>query len=184
VLTGGLERRNAWTRPRLQGRDVFNEKPAEAELVGADANATSAVLPPAATLHTSLGDIMIRLHGEQCPRSVENFATHAKSGYYDGIIFHRIIKNFMIQTGALQPTAGAGQAAELLCAGTPASAPDAFSALLDHQLHNRMTVKLSYLFFSEFSQHVCHLASHISITADCTGRQMHLQCMHLVFRGR
>lgn len=35
----------------------------------------------------------------QCPKTVENFTTHAKNGYYDGIIFHRVIKGFMLQTG-------------------------------------------------------------------------------------
>ena len=35
----------------------------------------------------------------QCPKTVENFTTHAKDGYYDGIIFHRVIKGFMLQTG-------------------------------------------------------------------------------------
>ena len=35
----------------------------------------------------------------QCPKTVENFVTHARNGYYDGHIFHRVIKNFMVQTG-------------------------------------------------------------------------------------
>lgn len=82
----------------LQGRDVFNEKPAEEEIIDTDA-AAAAVLPAAATLHTTLGDIVIKLQGELCPRTVENFATHSKNGYFDTILFHRIIKNFMIQTG-------------------------------------------------------------------------------------
>jgi hypothetical protein len=86
----------------MQGRDVFNEKPAEEEIIDADAAAT-AVLPPAATLHTTLGDIVIKLYGELCPRTVENFATHAKNGYFDTILFHRVIKNFMIQTGTVPP---------------------------------------------------------------------------------
>lgn len=77
---------------------MFNEKPAEEEIIEADA-AAAVVLPAAATLHTTLGDIVIKLQGEHCPRTVENFSTHAKKGYYDSILFHRIIKNFMIQTG-------------------------------------------------------------------------------------
>ena len=84
----------------VQGRDVFNEKPAEEEIIDEAATA-AAVLPAAATLHTTLGDIVIKLQGELCPRTVENFSTHAKNGYFDSILFHRIIKNFMIQTGAL-----------------------------------------------------------------------------------
>ena len=52
---------------------------------------------------TSMGDISIRLFPEKAPKTVENFTTHAKNGYYDGIVFHRVIKDFMIQGG--DPTA-------------------------------------------------------------------------------
>ncbi len=52
-----------------------------------------------AVMHTSLGDISIRLFGDKVPKTVENFVTHAKNGYYDGLIFHRVIKDFMIQGG-------------------------------------------------------------------------------------
>lgn len=83
----------------MQGRDIFNEKPVEEELLGGDGAVQEQALPAAATLHTSVGDIMVKLHHEQCPRTVENFSTHAKNGYYDTALFHRIIKNFMIQTG-------------------------------------------------------------------------------------
>ena len=86
--------------PRLQGRDVFNEKPTEEEALADPAAAARAALPAAATLHTSLGDITARLHGEAAPKTVENFTTHARNGYYDGVLFHRVIKDFMLQTGA------------------------------------------------------------------------------------
>ena len=46
-----------------------------------------------------MGDIHIKLYPDECPRTVENFVTHAKNGYYDNVIFHRVIPNFMIQTG-------------------------------------------------------------------------------------
>jgi cyclophilin family peptidyl-prolyl cis-trans isomerase len=46
-----------------------------------------------------MGDILVRLYPEECPKSVENFVVHAKNGYYDNLIFHRVIKGFMIQTG-------------------------------------------------------------------------------------
>lgn len=52
-----------------------------------------------AVMHTSLGDIFIRLFPEQCPKTVENFTTHAKNGYYNGLKFHRVINDFMIQGG-------------------------------------------------------------------------------------
>lgn len=50
-------------------------------------------------LKTSKGDIYLELLPKVAPKAVENFTTHIKNGYYNGIIFHRIIKNFMIQTG-------------------------------------------------------------------------------------
>lgn len=53
----------------------------------------------AVKLKTSEGDITIKLFPEQAPLAVENFLTHAKEGYYNGIIFHRVINNFMIQGG-------------------------------------------------------------------------------------
>lgn len=52
-----------------------------------------------ATIYTSFGDITIKLFGVECPKTVENFTTHARNGYYDNLIFHRVIKGFMIQTG-------------------------------------------------------------------------------------
>ncbi|MEE1127654.1 MAG: peptidylprolyl isomerase, partial [Acutalibacteraceae bacterium] len=52
-----------------------------------------------AVLHTNMGDICIRLFPEAAPKAVENFKTHIKNGYYDGLTFHRVINNFMIQGG-------------------------------------------------------------------------------------
>ena len=46
-----------------------------------------------------MGDIKVRLFGEYAPKTVENFVTHSKNGYYEGIVFHRVIKDFMIQGG-------------------------------------------------------------------------------------
>lgn len=53
----------------------------------------------AVKIKTSQGDITVKLFPEQTPLAVENFLTHAKEGYYDGIIFHRVINGFMIQGG-------------------------------------------------------------------------------------
>lgn len=55
------------------------------------------------TVHTTLGDIEILMLPEYAPKAVENFTTHAKNGYYNGIVFHRVINGFMIQGG--DPTA-------------------------------------------------------------------------------
>ena len=50
-------------------------------------------------LETTKGNIELELFNDIAPKAVENFTTHIKNKYYDGIIFHRIIKNFMIQAG-------------------------------------------------------------------------------------
>lgn len=55
--------------------------------------------PPKVQLHTSLGDITIELYADKAPKSVENFLTYVKSGFYDGTIFHRVIADFMVQGG-------------------------------------------------------------------------------------
>lgn len=52
-----------------------------------------------AIMHTTMGDIKIKLFKEETPKTFENFTTHAKNGYYNGLIFHRVIKDFMIQGG-------------------------------------------------------------------------------------
>ena len=79
---------------------MFNERPNTDELLAADTGSTFASsLPRGAMLHTTKGDITFRLFPEECPRTVENFTTHARNGYYDGVIFHRVIKGFMLQTG-------------------------------------------------------------------------------------
>lgn len=54
---------------------------------------------PVAVLETSEGTIKIRLFPEQAPKAVENFMELAKKGYYDGLTFHRVISDFMIQGG-------------------------------------------------------------------------------------
>jgi cyclophilin family peptidyl-prolyl cis-trans isomerase len=50
-------------------------------------------------LKTSMGPITLKLYREDAPKAVENFLKLAKEGFYDGVRFHRVIKNFMIQTG-------------------------------------------------------------------------------------
>jgi len=60
-------------------------------------------------LKTNQGDITLKMFPEVAPLAVENFVTHSRNGYYDGLIFHRVIKNFMIQGG--DPT-GTGRGGE------------------------------------------------------------------------
>jgi len=62
---------------------------------------------PTVLLQTTQGDLTLELYEDVAPLAVENFTTHVKNGYYNGLTFHRIIKNFMVQGG--DPTAtGAG----------------------------------------------------------------------------
>ena len=60
-------------------------------------------------LETTQGNIEFKLYEEIAPKTCENFTTHIKNGYYDGILFHRIIESFMIQGG--DPT-GTGRGGE------------------------------------------------------------------------
>jgi len=54
-------------------------------------------------LQTSKGNIKIELDDEKAPDSVRNFIDHVKRGHYDGTVFHRVIKGFMIQGGGFEP---------------------------------------------------------------------------------
>lgn len=50
-------------------------------------------------MRTNYGDLFFRMFPDRAPQACENFLTHAKNGYYDGLIFHRVINDFMIQGG-------------------------------------------------------------------------------------
>ncbi len=50
---------------------------------------------PVVILHTNMGDITLELFKKRAPKTVKNFVTHAKNGYYDGVIFHRVIEDLM-----------------------------------------------------------------------------------------
>jgi peptidylprolyl isomerase domain and WD repeat-containing protein 1 len=81
-------------------RDIMNESSAtfsstiKAENVSSRRSGQMKVI-----LRTSKGDITLQLTPNETPRTVQNFITHCKNGYYNNVTFHRIIKNFMIQTG-------------------------------------------------------------------------------------
>lgn len=60
-------------------------------------------------IKTNYGDIKVRFFPEVAPKAVENFKTHAKNGYYDGITFHRVMNEFMIQGGDPQGTGRGGE---------------------------------------------------------------------------
>ena len=79
-----------------------------------------------ATMHTNMGDIKIKLFPDKTPKTAENFITHAKNGYYDGLKFHRVIKDFMIQGG---DPLGTGIGGESIWGGK-------FEDEFDTELHN------------------------------------------------
>jgi cyclophilin family peptidyl-prolyl cis-trans isomerase len=61
-----------------------------------------------ATMTTNHGDITIELFDDDAPKTVENFRKLARDGFYDGLVFHRVIKDFMIQGGCPQGTGTGG----------------------------------------------------------------------------
>ena len=61
-----------------------------------------------ATLHTNHGAIAVELHDDDAPKTVENFLKLARDGFYDGVIFHRVIPDFMIQGGDPTGTGSGG----------------------------------------------------------------------------
>ncbi len=89
------------------GADFYDDKEHEAgyQLESPDQGEEVAVM------HTSMGDITMRFFPEAAPKAVESFITHAKDGYYNGITFHRVINNFMIQGGDPTGTGSGGESA-------------------------------------------------------------------------
>jgi cyclophilin family peptidyl-prolyl cis-trans isomerase len=61
-----------------------------------------------ATMHTNHGPIVLELFDEDAPKTVENFRTLSSQGFYDGLTFHRVIRDFMIQGGCPQGTGTGG----------------------------------------------------------------------------
>lgn len=57
-------------------------------------------------LSTNHGDIVLQLNAEKAPQTTENFVQYVKEGHYDGTVFHRVIKGFMIQGGGFEPGMG------------------------------------------------------------------------------
>jgi peptidyl-prolyl cis-trans isomerase B (cyclophilin B) len=62
-----------------------------------------------AIMETSMGTIKFKFFPQYAPKAVENFITHAKAGYYNGMKFHRVIKDFMIQSGDPLGTGSGGE---------------------------------------------------------------------------
>ena len=64
-----------------------------------------------------MGDIHVDLFPKECPKTVENFCVHARNGYFNGHIFHRVIKQFMVQTGEFCQSVKEGVKWTGLCRG-------------------------------------------------------------------
>jgi cyclophilin family peptidyl-prolyl cis-trans isomerase len=63
------------------------------------ASAAHAQARPKVTIETTKGKIVLELYGDKAPKTVANFTKLAKQGFYNGVIFHRVIPGFMVQTG-------------------------------------------------------------------------------------
>ncbi len=89
----------------LQGdSEPPEEEPAEENSIDFDSIVFKQLEDPTpgedmAILHTSMGDITLRFFPEEAPLAVENFLSHAREGYFDGMLFHRVIYEMMIQSG-------------------------------------------------------------------------------------
>jgi len=104
-------------------RDVINEKIFNDSAVKKKAKSR---LGSSAIIHTTSGDIYVKLFATECPKTIENFCVHSQNGYYNNVIFHRVIKDFMIQTG--DPT-GDGTGGESIWGG---EFEDEFNTKLTH----------------------------------------------------
>lgn len=72
-------------------------------------NASDIISAKMIVIHTEKGDIQLELYPDKTPKTVQNFATLAKRGYYNGLTFHRVIDNFMIQGGDPTGTGAGGE---------------------------------------------------------------------------
>ena len=82
----------------LTKRDILNEKPTKEDIQNM-IQLTPTHLATQAIIETSLGEIHIKLFAKEVPKTVENFVSHSRNGYFNNLIFHRVIKGFMVQTG-------------------------------------------------------------------------------------
>lgn len=89
VLMSGCDKEKAKISAETKKKDNIIDSKAKEAAVGAKT----------VKLETSMGDIVIELNGKQSPVTAANFLRYVEEKYYDGLIFHRVIKNFMIQGG-------------------------------------------------------------------------------------
>lgn len=101
-----------------QGEEKPNEAEKQVEQVEQSETAPPEVLPQftegqederVVVMKTSKGEIKIKLFPSYAPKAVENFITHSENGYYDGVTFHRVMEQFMIQGGDPLGTGAGGE---------------------------------------------------------------------------
>lgn len=141
-LFGGCTRQNDLTpidEVYVQPSNITEEEAAEnnAKITDSDVNlvqwkAAEDQNAEIAVISTSLGDITVLLYREYAPLAVENFVKHANEGYYDGVIFHRVVNNFMIQSGDPLGTGAGGESVYNGEDGSPKPFEDEFSLDLWH----------------------------------------------------
>ncbi len=88
------------SEPGQQSSSSGSGEPAEGEAVVLKQYEQPQPGSEIATIKTNQGDIQVMFFPQEAPKAVENFITNAKNGYYDGLIFHRVIQDFMIQGGS------------------------------------------------------------------------------------
>lgn len=96
----------------IKDRDIFNEKPTREEIMAAieiEQQLKPKTIFENATIHTTMGDVYLTLFPKLAPKACENFCVHSRNNYYNGHIFHRVIKQFMIQTGDPTGTGTGGE---------------------------------------------------------------------------
>lgn len=94
----------------IKDRDIFNEKPSREEITAAvSIEEAQKIIFENATIHTTMGDIHLKLYPKVAPKACENFSTLSRNNYYNNHIFHRVIKQFMIQTGDPTGTGTGGE---------------------------------------------------------------------------
>jgi cyclophilin family peptidyl-prolyl cis-trans isomerase len=89
------------TAAKEEASEESKEKGGEEKMEKQPADAPKAAIShhPVVVMKTTLGDIKIELDRKRAPVTVDNFLQYAKSRFYDGLIFHRVMSNFMIQAG-------------------------------------------------------------------------------------
>lgn len=98
-LNGGADQTaQQQAQQQVQGDQTQQQVPPPQEAVPTVA-AAEIVSAEKATIKTTKGDIEIQLYPQDAPKTVQNFATHAKNGYYNGLLFHRVEPGFVIQGG-------------------------------------------------------------------------------------